>query len=127
MVPVVEYINDLFSIDITVTSLKKHAKFSKDKLEFFNVSSYDEFKSIFKSIEDKRVSARKGLINRLYTDTIFSNQINTNYMQVKNDLSVLGNTAMEGNLGVRGATSLNGSLGVNGPTSLNSSLGVSGA
>lgn len=73
------------------------------------------------------VSARKGLINRLYTNTIFSNQINTNYMQVKNDLSVLGNTAMEGNLGVRGTTSLNGSLGVNGPTSLNSSLGVNGA
>lgn len=59
LVPVVEYINDLFSIDITVTSLKKHAKFSKDKLEFFNVSSYDEFKSIFKSVEDKRVAARK--------------------------------------------------------------------
>ncbi|EMT4910962.1 shufflon system plasmid conjugative transfer pilus tip adhesin PilV [Pseudomonas aeruginosa] len=48
------------------------------------------------------MSASKGLIKTLYTDTIFSDEINTNYMSVKNDLEVLGNTRMDGTLTVKG-------------------------
>lgn len=48
------------------------------------------------------LSAGKGLIKTLYTDTIFSDEINTNYMNVKKDLTVLGNTKMDGTLTVKG-------------------------
>ena len=48
------------------------------------------------------LSAGKGLIKTLYTDTIFSDEINTNYMNVKKDLAVLGNTRMDGTLTVKG-------------------------
>lgn len=48
------------------------------------------------------LSAGKGLIKTLYTDTIFSDEINTNYMNVKKDLAVLGNTKMDGTLTVKG-------------------------
>ncbi|HBO4518554.1 TPA: shufflon system plasmid conjugative transfer pilus tip adhesin PilV [Pseudomonas aeruginosa] len=48
------------------------------------------------------LSAGKGLIKTLYTDTIFSDEINTNYMNVKKDLAVLGNSKMDGTLTVKG-------------------------
>ncbi|MGP5469695.1 shufflon system plasmid conjugative transfer pilus tip adhesin PilV, partial [Pseudomonas helleri] len=48
------------------------------------------------------LSAGKGLIKTLYTDTIFSDEINTNYMNVKKDLTVLGNSRMDGTLTVKG-------------------------
>lgn len=48
------------------------------------------------------ISAGKGLIQRLYTDTIFSETINTNYINVKNDLAVSGNSILEGKLNVSG-------------------------
>ena len=48
------------------------------------------------------LSAGKGLIKTLYTDTIFSDEINTNYMNVKKDLAVLGNSRMDGTLTVKG-------------------------
>lgn len=48
------------------------------------------------------MSTTKGLIKTLYTDTIFSNEINTNYMNVKKDLTVFGNTRMDGTLNVKG-------------------------
>lgn len=48
------------------------------------------------------LSAGKGLIKTLYTDTIFSDKINTNYMNVKNDLAVLGDSKMDGTLTVKG-------------------------
>lgn len=47
-------------------------------------------------------SANKGLIKTLYTDTIFSDDINTNYINVKKDLTVLGNSKMDGTLNVKG-------------------------
>lgn len=48
------------------------------------------------------LSAGKGLIKTLYTDTIFSDEVNTNYMNVKKDLAVLGNSVMDGTLTVKG-------------------------
>lgn len=48
------------------------------------------------------VSAGKGLIKTLYTSTVFSDEVNTNYMNVKKDLAVLGNSVMDGTLTVKG-------------------------
>lgn len=56
------------------------------------------------------ISAQKGLVNKLYTDTIFSNTVNTNYMKVKNDLTVNGNTIMDGTLNVKGTTQFDSNI-----------------
>ena len=48
------------------------------------------------------LSAAKGLIKTIYTDTIFADEINTNYMNVKKDLAVLGDSKMDGTLTVEG-------------------------
>lgn len=56
------------------------------------------------------ISAQKGLINKLYTDTIFSNAVNTNYLTVKNDLVVNGNTSMDGTLHTRGTAQFDNNI-----------------
>lgn len=48
------------------------------------------------------LSAKKGLIKTLYTENIFTDQVNTNYINVKKDLTVLGNSVMGGTLSVAG-------------------------
>lgn len=84
------------------------------------------------------VSADKGLIKTLYADTVFTDQINVNYLTVKKDLAVLGNTNMDGTLKVKGFgqfddnlnvmknLGVNGTLGVNGEATFNNNLNVLG-
>lgn len=59
LIPIIDYVNKSFSIELQVSTFKKYAKFSKEKLEFFDVSSHEEFKIIFNDIEQKRIAIRQ--------------------------------------------------------------------
>lgn len=86
----------------------------------------------------ENLSADKGLIKTLYADTIFTDKVNVNYLTVKKDLAVLGNTTMDGTLRVKGFgqfddnlnvmkdLGVNGNLGVNGTGTFNNNLNVLG-
>lgn len=56
------------------------------------------------------ISATKGLIKNLYTSSIFSDEINTNFMNVKNDLAVLGNAEIEGTLTAKGTAQFDNNI-----------------
>lgn len=71
------------------------------------------------------LSAGKGLIKKLYTDTIYSDEINTNYMKVKKDLTVSGKTDLNGILTVNATTNLNQRLNVVGDITGGSNLTIS--
>lgn len=71
------------------------------------------------------LSAGKGLIKKLYTDTIYSDEINTNYMKVKKDLAVSGKTDLNGILTVNATTNLNQRLNVVGDITGGSNLTIS--
>ena len=70
------------------------------------------------------LSAGKGLIKTLYTDIIYSDEINTNYMKVKKDLVVNGKTDLNGILTVNATTNLNQRLNVAGDIVGGSSLTI---
>jgi type II secretory pathway pseudopilin PulG len=72
------------------------------------------------------LSAGKGLIKTLYTDTIFSDEINTNYMNVKKDLAVLGDSKMDGTLTVKGAGQFDSNVNVKGAGQFDSNVTVKG-
>lgn len=74
----------------------------------------------------ENISAEKGLIKTLYADTIFTDKVNVNYLTVKKDLAVLGNTKMDGTLRVKGFGQFDDNLNVMKDFGVNGNLGVNG-
>lgn len=60
-----------------------------------------------------KLKAKEGFIKELYATNIFAEEINADFIKVKKDLSVMGNTDINGNLSVNDTATFNNNIQLN--------------
>lgn len=85
----------------------------------------DNGTEIYQVVDD--ISAKTGYIQTLYTSTLVSNQVNTQYAQIYKNLTVNGDSYLKSSLTVEGIAVLKSNVTVGGNLGVNGSAGVNGS
>lgn len=92
---VIQYLNNKFNTSFEIRQLKKYGKYSKEKLEFFKIHSFDDFKFFFDSLhkekcekkQQRRISFNSPLPLKFINKKLLS--VDFEYRESKNNIEIL--------------------------------------